>query len=69
MSLRVQFSIGTLLITAGFLLMAYTMYAMEGMPYVYTPVLAWLSLVEYALLRAWWSDACDLADDMRRERV
>lgn len=60
MSVEKQFATGTLLLVAGALLMAYTVYALEGLPYVYTPVLAWLVLVEYAVGRAWWDDAQDL---------
>lgn len=65
MSLRVQLSIGTLLIMAGLLLMVYTVYALAGMPYVYAPVLLWLSFVEYALLRAWWPDVCEVFSERR----
>lgn len=68
MSLRAQLGIGTLLIMAGFLLMAYTVYALEGLPYVYMPVLLWLSFVEYALCRSWWPDVCEVFSQ-RRERA
>lgn len=68
MSLRLQLGAGTLLLMAGLVLMAYTVHALHGLPYVYVPVLMWLTFVEYALLRAWWPDLADIRA-MRRDRA
>ncbi len=65
MSLRLQFTTGTLLLLAGLLLMAYALYSLQGLPYVYVPVLMWLTFVEYAVGRAWWTDVRDLYAERR----
>lgn len=66
MSLRIQFTTGTLLLLAGLAMMGYSIYALKSAPYVCAAVLIWLCLVEYAVARAWWPDARELAAARRR---
>lgn len=61
-----QLTTATLLLVAGALLMAYTVYALYGMPYLCAAVLAWLTFVEYAVASAWWTDVQDFRSLTRR---
>jgi hypothetical protein len=36
--------------------MAYAVNSLYGMPYLCAAVMVWLTLVEYAVARAWWVD-------------
>jgi 4-hydroxybenzoate polyprenyltransferase len=58
--MRLQVTTSTLLLLAGVALMVYAVYALQGMPHMYVPVLLWLCFVEYAVGRAWWSDVQDV---------
>jgi hypothetical protein len=58
----------TLMLMAGAGLMAYTVYALYGMPYLCAVVLAWTGFVEYAVARAWWTDVQDVRALARRSR-
>lgn len=60
MSLRMQCATSTALMLVGLGLMIYTVDALDGMPYVTACVLLWLTLVEYAVGRAWWVDIREL---------
>jgi hypothetical protein len=55
-----QLMTGTLLLLAGIALMAYTVNSLYGMPYLCAAVMLWLTLVEYAVARAWWVDVQDV---------
>lgn len=57
MSRRSQFTTGSVLLAIGLGLMAYTVWVMQGLPYVYVPVLTWIASLEYAVSRYWWEDA------------
>lgn len=68
MSLQAQLAVGTLLLMAGGALMGYTYTTLYGMPYVCAMVMLWLVMLEYAVGRAWWEDAQDLAHARRSRR-
>jgi hypothetical protein len=68
-SIGAQVTSGTLLILAGLGLMSYSIYALEGIPYVYLPVLLWVTTVEYMLCRTWWEDVKEVYGDRRYARV
>jgi hypothetical protein len=51
-----QLAAGTTLLLLGAALMAYTVYALYGMPLLCAVVLGWLTFVQYAVGRAWWQD-------------
>lgn len=63
-----QLTPATLLFLAGVALMAYTVYALYGMPYLCATVLAWVGFVEYAVIRACWADVQEVRAVARRDR-
>jgi hypothetical protein len=65
MSLRFQFTFGTLLLLAGLATMAYAVYALSSAPYACAMALMWLCFVEYAVVRAWWLDAAEVYEKWR----
>jgi hypothetical protein len=50
---------------AGAALMGYAVMTLSGMPYLLVFVLLWLMMVEYAVVRAWWCDACEVYETWR----
>jgi hypothetical protein len=55
-SLRIQLMTGVLVLLTGAAVMAYAVNSLYGMPYLCAAVMVWLTLVEYAVARAWWVD-------------
>lgn len=68
MSHAYQIIAGTLLLLGAPALLVYAFFALSGMPYAIGGVTVWLSLVEYAAGRAWWTDAQELMA-LRRSRT
>lgn len=65
MSLRMQLATGTLMLLAPLVLMAYAVSSLYGMPYLCAATVLWLVLVEYAVVRAWWVDVCEIRSNRR----
>lgn len=64
-----QVTAGAMVFLAGIALMVYAVNALYGMPLMCAMVLLWLTLVEYAVGRAWWVDICEVRDARRLRRV